>query len=102
MGSYTSLHMSTQTITLGCKLHTLYVCMYVHILHLYIHTYIHTLYVCMYVCMYMYMRGVYTTPVQDGRAHNSLSPREILYFTLAYDWFTFGYVTIICSYMYNV
>ncbi|CAI8010569.1 Myotubularin-related protein 14 [Geodia barretti] len=26
----------------------------------------------------------------DGKAHCSLSPKEILYFTLAYDWFAFG------------
>ena len=32
--------------------------------------------------------------VQDGRVHSSLSPKEILYFTLAYDWFAFGYVYI--------
>ena len=46
-----------------------------------IHVYINT---CpnMYICL------------QDGKAHCSLSPKEILYFTLAYDWFAFGYVSV--------
>lgn len=26
----------------------------------------------------------------DGAAHTSLSPTEILYLTLAYDWYLFG------------
>jgi hypothetical protein len=30
----------------------------------------------------------------DGKAHCSLSTKEILYFTLAYDWFAFGYVSV--------
>ena len=40
--------------------------------------------------------------LQDGRAHISLSPSEMLYFTLAYDWFTFGYAhtTLGSIYMY--
>ena len=28
--------------------------------------------------------------VQDGRAHQSLTAAEILYFTVAYDWLLFG------------
>jgi hypothetical protein len=28
----------------------------------------------------------------DGRAHASFSPLEMLYFTVGYDWFLFGYV----------
>ena len=30
--------------------------------------------------------------LQDGKAHSSLTAKEMLYFTLAYDWLTFGCV----------
>lgn len=40
---------------------------------------------CMYVVIYF---G--PSPLQDGAVHASLEPAQILYLTIAYDWFLFG------------
>lgn len=33
---------------------------------------------------------IWTRLFQDGLIHTSLKPTEILYLTVAYDWFLFG------------
>lgn len=39
----------------------------------------------MYVLIYMR-----PSSLQDGAVHASLEPAQILYLTIAYDWFLFG------------
>ena len=38
----------------------------------------------------LYANPWYTCAIQDDKAHWSLTPAEILYYTLAYDWLVYG------------
>lgn len=37
-----------------------------------------------------YLLSFFSIFIQDGRIHQSLSATEVLFLTVAYDWFLFG------------
>ena len=45
----------------------------------------------LYVCLFLGACG----QLQDGKVHESLSAPELLYFTLAYDWLIYGWVSVL-------